>query len=94
MAKLFANSGNLDQMPCSAASELVLHCLLITLFGLSRLQWANPNSDLFLFQSCDTLNRSVLAVDLTSDISSVAKQRGSGPNTPEQMLLDCYVSIR
>ena len=44
------------------------------------------------FQSCDTLNKSVSAVDLQSDISTVAKQRGSGPNTPEQMLIDSYVS--
>lgn len=43
-----------------------------------------------LTQSCDTLNKSVSAVDLQSDISSVAKQRGSGPNTPEQMLIDSY----
>ena len=33
------------------------------------------------------------AVDLTADIASVAKQRGTGPNTPEQILIDSYVSI-
>ena len=33
MAKLFANSGDPDQMPHSVASDLVLHCLSITLFG-------------------------------------------------------------
>ena len=47
---------------------------------------------LYHFQSCDTLNKAVSAVDLQSDISTVAKQRGSGPNTPEQMLIDSYVS--
>ena len=31
MAKLFANSGDPDQTPCSAASDLGLHCLPITL---------------------------------------------------------------
>ena len=31
MAKLFANSGDPDQVPCSAASDLGLHCLLIIL---------------------------------------------------------------
>ena len=46
-----------------------------------------------MFQSCDTLHRSVTAVDLSSDITSVAKQRGSGPNTPEQTLIDSYVSM-
>ena len=32
-------------------------------------------------------------VDLSADISNVAKQRGTGPNTPEQILIDSYVSI-
>ena len=31
MGKLFANSGDPDQMPCSAASDLGLHCLPSTL---------------------------------------------------------------
>ena len=39
MAKLFANSGDPDQMPHSAASDLGLHCLPITLLRVSRLQW-------------------------------------------------------
>ena len=33
MAKLFANSGDLDQTPRSAVSDLGLHCLPIALFG-------------------------------------------------------------
>ena len=41
MAKLFANSGDPDQMPHSVASDLGLHCLLITLLWVSRLQWVN-----------------------------------------------------
>ena len=36
MAKLFANSGDPDQTPCSAASDLGLHCLPITLSWVSR----------------------------------------------------------
>ena len=40
MIELFANSGEPDQMPHSAASDLVLHCLLVTILGVSRLQWA------------------------------------------------------
>ena len=39
MAKLFANSGDLDQTTHSAASDLGLHCLSITLLRVSRLQW-------------------------------------------------------
>ena len=40
MVELFANSGHPDQMPRSAASDLGLHFLTITLLGVSRLQWA------------------------------------------------------
>ena len=39
MDKLFANSGDPDQTPHSAASDLGLHCLPFTLLGVSRLQW-------------------------------------------------------
>ena len=39
MVKLFANSGDPDQTPRSAASDLGLHCLPITLLEVSRLQW-------------------------------------------------------
>ena len=39
MAKLFANSGDPDQTPRSAASDLGLHCLPITLLRVSRIQW-------------------------------------------------------
>ena len=37
MVELFANSGDPDQMPHSAASDLGLHCLPITLLVVSRL---------------------------------------------------------
>ena len=49
MAKLLANSGNPDQMPHSAASDLGLHYLLITLLWVSRLQWVVK---LFLEKKC------------------------------------------
>ena len=39
MAKLFANIGDPDQMPRSAASDLGMHCLPVTLLRVSRLQW-------------------------------------------------------
>ena len=38
MAKVFANSGDPDQTLHSAASDLGLHFLPITLLGVSRLQ--------------------------------------------------------
>ena len=37
--ELFANIGDPDQMSCSAASDLGMQCLPITLLGVSRLQW-------------------------------------------------------
>ena len=39
MVVLFVNSGDPDQTPHSAASDLGLHCLPNTLLGVSRLQW-------------------------------------------------------
>ena len=39
MAKLFANSEDPDQTLQSAVSDLGLHCLPVTLLGISRLQW-------------------------------------------------------
>ena len=45
MVELFANSGGHDQMPRYVASDLGLHCLLVTLLvtllGVSQLQWVN-----------------------------------------------------
>ena len=38
MAKLFANSGDPDQTPRSAASDLGLHCLPITYLQVFQLQ--------------------------------------------------------
>ena len=45
MAKQFANSGDPDQMPRSAASDLGLHCLPVTLLQVSRLQWVKCEQD-------------------------------------------------
>ena len=41
MIELFANSGDPDQTPQNAASDLGLHCLPITSLGVSRQQWVN-----------------------------------------------------
>ena len=38
MIEPFANSGDPDQMPHSAVSDLGLYCLPVSLFGVSRLQ--------------------------------------------------------
>ena len=43
-AKLFANSGDPDQMLQNAASDLGLHCLPITHLGVSRLQWVDDST--------------------------------------------------
>ena len=44
MAKLVANSGDPAQALHSAAYDLGLHCLPITLLRVSRLQWVNDLS--------------------------------------------------
>ena len=44
MAKPFANSGDPDQTSCSVASDLGLHCLQVTLLGVSRLQWVKDKN--------------------------------------------------
>ena len=43
MVELFANNGDPDQMPHSAAPGLGVSCLPITLCGISKLQWVNLN---------------------------------------------------
>ena len=39
MAQLFANSEDPDQISHTVASDLGLHCLPVTLLGVSRLKW-------------------------------------------------------
>ena len=39
MVELFANNRDPDQTPRTAASDLGLHCLLVTRLGVSSLQW-------------------------------------------------------
>ena len=56
MAKLFANSGDPDQTPRSAASDLGLHCLPITLLWVSRLQWVNISLFQYLSPQCLNVN--------------------------------------
>ena len=51
MAKLFANSEDPDQTPRSAASDLGLHCLPVTLLQVSGLKWVNRLYKMFIFQA-------------------------------------------
>ena len=51
MVELFAKSGDSDQTLQSAASDLGLHCLPITLLGVSRLQWVSFYPTLIKFTS-------------------------------------------
>ena len=44
MAELVANSGDPDQTPHSAASDLGQHCLPVTLLQVYRLQWVKKTS--------------------------------------------------
>ena len=45
-----------------------------------------------MLQSCEKLHQSVLSVDVAGDIRNAAKQRTTN-YTPEQILIDCYVSM-
>ena len=56
MVELFANSGDPDQTPRSAASDLGLHCLPINLLGVSRLKCVNQNIDIFLYIDIDAFS--------------------------------------
>ena len=49
MAKPYANSGDPDQTPCFAVSDLGLHCLPNTLLGDSRLQWVKGKAHLNIY---------------------------------------------
>ena len=51
MVKLFTNSGDPVQTPHSAASDLGLHCLSITLLRISWLQWVKPPKWFLCFHS-------------------------------------------
>ena len=54
MVEKFANSGDPDQMSCFAVSDLILHCLPVTLLGVSRIQWVNVTPWPLLYISAKT----------------------------------------
>ena len=59
MAKLFANSGDPDQTPRSAASDLGLPCLPVTLLRVSRLQWVNEYSQYTNVRFCGEIRKNI-----------------------------------
>ena len=44
MDELFANSGDPDQTPRFAVSDLGLHCLPVTRLGVSNLEWVSEDT--------------------------------------------------
>ena len=52
MVEVFANCEDPDQTPRSVASDLGLHCLPVTLLGVSRLQWANVTENISSWEDC------------------------------------------
>ena len=57
MAEVFAKSEDHDQMPHSTASDQGLHCLPVTLLGVSRLQWVKGKN---LFPICSLVANSLI----------------------------------
>ena len=43
MVELFANNGDPEQMPCSAASDLGLHCLPVKVYVMEHVMVPLPN---------------------------------------------------
>jgi len=44
-------------------------------------------------QSCDKVGEAVINIDVNSDLRNIVDKKGTGPNQPEQILLDYYVRI-
>ena len=49
MAKIFANREAPDQTPTSEATGLGLHCLPVTLLGVSRLKWVKERFNKLIY---------------------------------------------
>ena len=66
MVELFVNSGDPDQMLYSAASDFGLHCLPLTLLGVSRLQLINKTgSPMFVLLSFFCFQRQPFRFSIT-----------------------------
>ena len=89
-AKLFANSRDPDQTPRSAASDLGLHCLPVTLLRVSRLQWVN-SLDRFISTA-----RTGAVVDCVVSIGLVLGQQWfvEYQRIGTEAVVDCSVSAR
>ena len=44
-------------------------------------------------QGCERLGEAVISIDVNADIRTVIDQKGTGPNQPEQLLCDYFVSL-
>ena len=62
MAKLFANSGDPDETPHSAASDLGLHCFQITLLGSPDYNGLNRSHMTCRYFSLETNGRACLSI--------------------------------
>ena len=72
MVELFANSGNPHQTPHSVVSDLGMHCLPITLLGVSRLQWVKNVQFLHPLQAewqIQQTTKSVIDLDISCTLS-------------------------
>ena len=83
MLKLFANSGDPDQMLHSAASDLGLHCLPVTHLGVSSLQWVN------IAFACHTAEKLLRKISDNSEIIFSSSHSGS---VVEHLLCDREVA--
>ena len=94
----FANSEDPDQTPHSAASDLGLHCLPITLLGVSRIQWVKiiqvfflfprnkQNSNMFWFVGKTILPRARISMLIQKDTEhtvQICRSSESLPFTPD-----------
>ena len=73
MVELFANSEDPDRTPHSAASDLGLHYLPITLSGVSRLQWVKAKfGDINLSMFILKLANNILVIFYTENVTITA----------------------
>ena len=73
MSELNANSVDPDQTPRYAASDLGLHCLLMSLLWDAGLKWFKWDAIVLMFE-CDTKLRVYLAVKNASEYTSTFGQ--------------------
>ena len=82
MGKLFANIGDPDQMPHSAASDLGLHCLPSTLLRVSQLHWVKHKTAFWEVHKVAVIEKELL---LREDCSTVFAAFVFPPYLPEDL---------